>query len=193
MLRLWPRLFRRAGLPIAYSKGFHPHPKLSFTPALPMGMESEGEQMEAMLYADQSPEDVLSKLVPVVPEGIELKACFRDEESNMYSRLANLSMEIEFTGGPEDLSGACKALLESESLRIERIKKGKPREIEVRPALINLEVLEAANGSKKVRADLALQSAAIKAAELVDLLGGDVESCRARRLGFRMIEELSKI
>ncbi len=193
MLRLWPRLFRRSGLPIAYSKGFHPHPKLSFTPALPMGMESEGEQMEVMLYADQSSEEILTKLAPVMPEGIELKACFRDEESNMYSRLANLSMEIEFTGGPDDLAGACKALLDSESLRIERIKKGKARVIEVRPALIHLEVLETMNGSKKLRADLALQSAAIKAAELVELLGGDVDSCKARRLGFRMLEDFTKV
>ncbi len=146
-----------------------------------------------MLYADQSPEDVLAKLAPVMPEGIELKSCFRDEESNMYSRLANLSMEIEFTGGPKDLAGACKELLDSESLRIERIKKGKTREIEVRPALIHLEILEIVNGSKKLRADLALQSAAIKAAELVELLGGDVESCRAKRLGFRMIEDFTKV
>ncbi len=189
MLRLWPRLLRRAGLPMAYSRGFHPHPRLSFTPALPMGMESDGEQMEAMLYADMPSEDILGALRPVLPDGLELFACHRDEDGTMSSRLESLTMEIEFSGGPADLGSACRGLLASGSLHVERLKKGRTRELEVRPGILSLEVLGTGNGSRRVRAELALQAAAPKAAELVSLLGGEPESCRARRLGFRMQDE----
>jgi len=188
MLRVWPRLLRRAGLVVAYSKGYHPHPRISFSPALPMGMESEGEQMELMLQADLPAEEILERLSPVVPEGMTLTNCHRDEDVPMSARLRSLSMEIEFEGGPDDLSAACRRLLEAESLEIRRLKKKRMKTLEVRPALLGLEVIEEGE-RRRVLAELGLQSAAPKAEELVELLGGQPAGCRARRLGFQLDED----
>jgi radical SAM family uncharacterized protein/radical SAM-linked protein len=186
LLRLWPRILRRAGLLLDYSKGFHPHPRLSFSPALPMGMESDGEQMEAMLFTDEPAESILSNLAPVMPEGLELLACHRDEKASMASRLAGLFMEIEFAGGPDNLKAACSDLLATESLKVKRIKKDQERVVEVRPAMLDLDVLEFTNNRRRIQVELSLQSAAPKAAELVELLGGDPTDIKARRLGFRI-------
>jgi len=189
LLRLWPRLFRRAGLRVDYSKGYHPHPRLSFSPALPMGMESDGEQLEAKLRVDLTSEAILDRLAPVLPDGLELIACYRDETGPMARRLKSLSMEIEFRGGSGDLEQDCRRLLLAESLRVERLKKGARRRLEVRPALLDLKVLESSASRRRIRVDLALQSAAPQAAELVALLGGEADSCRARRLGFRLLPD----
>ena len=50
--RAWERTFRRAGLPLAYSQGFNPHPRLNLASALPLGFTSEGEVIDVWLEQD---------------------------------------------------------------------------------------------------------------------------------------------
>ena len=66
------RALRRAGLPLAYSAGFHPKPRLSFSPACPIGMESQAEYIELELIRKLSAREVLSLLGPVMPLGLTL-------------------------------------------------------------------------------------------------------------------------
>ena len=67
---LWGRVFRRAGLPLAYSRGFNPSPKLSLSPALAVGAESDCEFLEAELTLPVPATDVPAKLSPHLPAGI---------------------------------------------------------------------------------------------------------------------------
>ena len=69
---LWGRVFRRAGLPLAYSQGFNPSPKLSLSPALAVGAESDVEFLEAEFSLPVPPGDVPGKLVPHLPAGIRV-------------------------------------------------------------------------------------------------------------------------
>jgi radical SAM-linked protein len=71
LVRHLPRAFRRAGLEIYYSKGFHPKPGLSFGPALGLGIPSLGEWLDAKLVDKLSPEEILARLRAVSPPGIE--------------------------------------------------------------------------------------------------------------------------
>jgi radical SAM-linked protein len=64
---------RRAGIPVAFSKGFHPHPRLSFDQALPVGMESLCEEGWIGLYEYLSPAEILEKWNGQLPEGIKIK------------------------------------------------------------------------------------------------------------------------
>jgi radical SAM-linked protein len=206
MVRLWPRLLRRADLPVLYSLGYHPHPRLSFTPALPMGMESEGEQVEMHLRVDLPPEAILERLGAVLPEGLEALACYRDEADALSRRLDSLRMRVEFqpgeagadapggsTGVADQGAGlevACAALLARESIELERLRKGRVTRRDFRPTLLDLRPdPQSGNGARAaVIVELGLQGPALKAAELAALLGGDPESVRARRLGFRLKE-----
>ena len=69
---LWGRVFRRAGLPLAYSQGFNPSPKLSLSPALAVGAESDVEFLEAEFALPVPAADVPVKLAPHLPAGIRV-------------------------------------------------------------------------------------------------------------------------
>lgn len=69
---LWGRVLRKAGLPVAYSEGFHPAPRLSFSPALPVGTESAAEFLEAELFLPVAADDAKRRLIPSLPRGISL-------------------------------------------------------------------------------------------------------------------------
>jgi radical SAM-linked protein len=67
---LWGRSLRRAGLPVAYSQGFNPAPRLSFSSALPVGTESLAEFVEAEFSLPVAASEVERKLPAILPEGI---------------------------------------------------------------------------------------------------------------------------
>ncbi|MBW6504609.1 TIGR03936 family radical SAM-associated protein [bacterium] len=69
---LWGRVFRRAGLPLAYSQGFNPSPKLSLSPALAVGAESDIEFLEAEFTLPVPSADVPGRLAPHLPAGIRV-------------------------------------------------------------------------------------------------------------------------
>lgn len=62
VMRYFQKLFRRASIPVAYSEGFSPHQLLSFTPPLPLGMESEGEYADVVLTEKISSDEALVRL-----------------------------------------------------------------------------------------------------------------------------------
>jgi radical SAM family uncharacterized protein/radical SAM-linked protein len=68
------RAIRRTGLPAAYSKGFHPHVKLSFDEALPLGLESLVEEAYLTLTSKLNAETVRSRLNQHLPEGLKIEA-----------------------------------------------------------------------------------------------------------------------
>jgi radical SAM family uncharacterized protein/radical SAM-linked protein len=72
LVRHLPRIFRRAGLDLYYSGGFHPKPELSFGPALGLGLPSLGEIVDVKLTDDLSAEELVRRLSRVSLEGIEI-------------------------------------------------------------------------------------------------------------------------
>ena len=202
LLRAWPRALRRAGIPVAYSQGYHPHPLLSFTPALPMGMAGLGEQVEIRLKSELEAEALIMALDPVLPEGIRLLEAHVGETEKMSGRLGSLRMLLRFAHPePDSLDARCQALLARESIPIERERKGQVRSLEVRPRLLGLrscaegEFPEAEeflapldDQAVTLLLELGIQGAAPKAGELATLLGGEAESLRALRLGFTLRE-----
>ena len=70
LARAWERLFRRAGIPLAMSAGFHPKPKLQFPSALALGIEGLDELVEVQIDSDASAERLLAALAPRAPAGL---------------------------------------------------------------------------------------------------------------------------
>ncbi len=70
-MRVLARLFRRAQIDVAYTKGFSPKPNMQFAPALPLGVSSFGELVDVVLVTDLSDTEVHERLVEVSPEGID--------------------------------------------------------------------------------------------------------------------------
>jgi len=81
LVRHLPRIFRRAGLDIAYSRGFHPKPGLCFGPALGLGLPSLGELLDVKLGDEITPAELLLRLNLVSLPGIEFLAAAALQES----------------------------------------------------------------------------------------------------------------
>jgi len=72
-MRLFQRALRRAELPITITKGFNPHPKISISRALKLGVEAETEGAVFYLDADVKTEEFKNRLNKELPEGIKIK------------------------------------------------------------------------------------------------------------------------
>jgi radical SAM-linked protein len=72
LMRLWERALRRARIPLAYSEGFSPHPRLSIAAPLALGVTSEAELMDIFLERPMPPPLILKAVPPHLPRGIEL-------------------------------------------------------------------------------------------------------------------------
>lgn len=72
--KIWERSLRRANLPLAYSQGFHPQPRLNQACPLPLGLSSHAEMIDIWLETEMAPEEVLNALKPALPPGLELRS-----------------------------------------------------------------------------------------------------------------------
>ena len=77
LLRVLPRVLRRAGLPLRFSEGFSPRPKLSFGPALPLGAQSAAEFCEFVLTAEVPAAEALEALQEASEEGLRFRDLIR--------------------------------------------------------------------------------------------------------------------
>ena len=72
MARTWQRIARRANLPLAYSEGFNPQPRLSFAAALPVGCTSDHEELDMVLSPPHAIDDVKAQLDRALPPGMKV-------------------------------------------------------------------------------------------------------------------------
>lgn len=74
LMHTWERVIRRSQLPLAFSQGFNPHPKINFASALAVGTTSDGEYMDMELTADLPLEQVKQELDRAMPPAFEVTA-----------------------------------------------------------------------------------------------------------------------
>ena len=95
---VWERSLRRAELPIAYSEGFTPHPKVSFPDALPVGYASTGEYAELTFAAQIDPGRGLGRLSAALPTGMDITTYLTvpDGARKLASYLKATLWELDF-------------------------------------------------------------------------------------------------
>src|ERR1700741_3838482 len=106
--RAFERAIRRAGVPIASSQGFTPHPKISYASAAPTGVASEAEYLEIGLQATADPEVVRASLAAALSPGLDvLDAVEARGGTSLADRIDASSWRIELPGvEPEALGQA---------------------------------------------------------------------------------------
>src|SRR3989304_2795100 len=72
IIRLWQRAFHRAAIPLAYSGGFSPHPRISLAVPLAVGVTSEAELMDVFCTKRVSPHGFVASINQELPTGIEI-------------------------------------------------------------------------------------------------------------------------
>ncbi|MHB8085869.1 MAG: TIGR03936 family radical SAM-associated protein [Dehalococcoidia bacterium] len=150
LMRLWERALRRAGLPAVYSEGFSPHPRISLASPLAVGVTSSAELMDVFLERMASTELFMQKVVPQLPEGIEILDMFtvNIEAPSLQSRLrqAEYMVELETDKDAEQIAAELKSLLAKESLPWHHSRDTGERFYDLRPLVADLWLIQV-NGS----------------------------------------------
>ena len=94
---LWERAARRAGLPLAYSQGFHPQAKIYFASALPLGFSSRAEVMDMRLQTDVELNDLPRRLKDALPAGIAILDVQAVDEAAPALQTQLIAAEYEVT------------------------------------------------------------------------------------------------
>ena len=137
--RALERALRRAGVPMAYSAGFHPHPKISYANAAPTGTASEAEYFEISVTDRVDPESVRTALDEALPQGLDVLEVVEASAGSLADRLEASDWVMEFAGVPvEVLERAAGVLLAQERAEVTRMFKTGPKTFDVRSAVVSL-------------------------------------------------------
>jgi radical SAM-linked protein len=130
---------RRAGLPIAYSAGFTPHPKISYAGAAPTGAASEAEYLELALIRACAVSEVRERLDAALPDGIDVIEVMQAPPSLGALPLEASLWEVALPGvPPADAARAVDEFLACDALEIERLTNKGPRRVDARAAVITM-------------------------------------------------------
>jgi radical SAM-linked protein len=138
--RVFERALRRAQVPMAFSAGFSPHPKISWVGAAATGVASEAEYVEIALATWTEPEQVRRALDASLPDGIDLvEAVEAAPGTSLPDRVQASSWEIALPQvALPDLERAVAAFLASESIEVERMTKNGLRIFDTRSAVVTM-------------------------------------------------------
>jgi radical SAM-linked protein len=137
------RAVRRAGIPVAFSAGFSPHPKISYAGAAATGVASEAEYFEIGLVRPEPPPEVCSRLDAALPPGLDILGV--DEvvvpETGKPPALTDLLVashwRVRLDGvDPAEVEGALEAFLAAGEIEVERLTKKGRRRFDVRAAVV---------------------------------------------------------
>ena len=145
--RLFQRAFRRAEIPVEYSQGFNPHPRMSFALAMSVGLTSDGEYGEVIVSEDIDVETFISRMNQVLPQGLEIiaaKICGAGVGS-LSAALSKSVYQIRIKVVPGTDLAALAAAIETylalpQILIQKRNKKGKYVEKDIRPFIESIAV-----------------------------------------------------
>ncbi len=139
--RAFERALRRAEIPMAFSSGFSPHPRISYANASPTGAATEAEYLELGLAEVRDPDQVRSSLNAAMPDGLVIVDVVEATPGALADRLTASRWEILLGGTqPDDLAAAVAELLASAEVEVERMTKSGLRRFDVRAAVITLTV-----------------------------------------------------
>jgi len=157
------RAVRRAGIPVAHSHGFSPHPRLSWIGAAPTGAASEAEYMEIGLTHPLDPADLATALDAALPDGLDVLAATEAEGTPLAERIDASEWRIELPGiSPDELRRAVVAVEVADAVVVERVTPSGRRQVDVRGALVGVIVSAPGSTSAPDTTDCAIMTAVVR-------------------------------
>ena len=180
--RLWERALRRASLPLSYSQGFHPQPKISLAAALPLGFSSRNEVLDVRLNEDVATEDISARLTDNLPPDIKVLDVQEVDERlpAMQTLVLSAAYDVHLTEPIDgsELKRRVEALMMSESL----IRERRGKSYDLRPLVELLSVITMADGTSWLKMTLAAREGATgRPEEVMSALGIEPETARVER------------
>ncbi|MGH9158251.1 MAG: TIGR03936 family radical SAM-associated protein [Acidimicrobiales bacterium] len=180
--RMWERAFRRVQLPLAYSQGFSPRPRVSFGLALPTGAESVAEYLDVELApgTEVDPAALAGRMSPALPTGVDVAAAalVEDGAASLQSEVTSCCWRLEVAGiGPAELGDRAARAWEAPTLVVSRERKGTRAEEDIRPGILALAV-----GGAALVCELATMPRALRPSELLRAVGIEPATVGVRRI-----------
>ncbi len=137
LIRLFHRAFRRIGIRLDYSKGFHPHPKLRFSPPLALGIESNAEYLDFdTIDHSRNVVDLLQDLRKNLPAGIEpfdiIEGPLNDPP--VSAKIQQVTYKVEFSDiwKSAEMMQRAHQFRSTSSFKLTTLRKGKERNLDLR-------------------------------------------------------------
>jgi len=141
--RAFERALRRAAVPIAFSQGFTPHPKISYASAAPTGVGSEAEYLEIGLQAEVDPAQLLTALDAALSPGLDVLEAVPAGEGSLADRIDASRWRVELPAvDPAVAEAAVKSFLDAAEVPVERMTKQGRRSFDARAAVTHIAVSE---------------------------------------------------
>ena len=176
--RLWERAARRAALPLAYSQGFHPQPKMNIAAALPLGFSSRGEVLDMRLEREIPLEGLRERLQETLPTGIQVSSieAVDDKLPALQTLVASAEYRVSLTktADPSELEQRIDSVMTAESI----IRERRGKTYDLRPLI---EELNLENGDTICMRLAAREGATGRPEEVLDLLGIAFDGTRIER------------
>jgi radical SAM-linked protein len=174
--RLWERAMRRADLPLSYSQGFHPQPKISLASALPLGFSSRGEVLDVRFNDEIPTEEIASRLKDSLPPDIQVThvETVDEREPALQTQVLSAMYDVHLTEPVDgsELKRKVEELIALDSLPRER--RGKTYDL--RPLIETLDVHTEADGKVWMQMTLAARDGATgRPEEVLNALGIEPE------------------
>ncbi|MDP2982900.1 MAG: TIGR03960 family B12-binding radical SAM protein [Candidatus Latescibacter sp.] len=167
LVRIFDRVMRREGIPVAYSQGFHPHPKISFGPPLPLGMSSSAEYVDFSLSAPF--QDVGKTLARSLMNGMEVISVrpISEKAESLTKIITQAEYRVSCTLN-EKAAENIGHLLECDHILIKRATKNGIKEVDVRPGIIDIVIAGDGGGFTMI---LSMESGkSAKPSEILELI-----------------------
>jgi radical SAM-linked protein len=167
LIRLWERLFRRAGVALSMTEGFHPKPRMNFPSALAVGIAGTDEMLEVDLAEEYNADSLKSLISPELPPGMNLGEIeflpAPDRKAQATSVTFEVSIPLERR---EALAAKIAEVLQMATLPIER--EGRKTPLDLRPLIADLSLAD--NGSLQIRLTVDREGSA-RPREVLEALG----------------------
>lgn len=154
--RAFERAIFRARVPMAYSSGFNPHPRISYAGAAPTGSASEAEYLEIGLAEIVDPATVRAALEEALPDGLDLVEVVESPGGSLADRLEASHWFVDIASPPAPTAAAVTQFLAAPEILVQRMTKKGVREFDCRGPVVSLTVSPHQEGS---RLDLVLRHA----------------------------------
>lgn len=142
LMRTFQKIFRRAEVPVAYSEGFNPHQIFSIAAPLSLGVTSDAEYLDIKLKEEVDTTVLVKQINEVCPQGIEMLEAveLKARATKAMAAVAKAKYTVSGAFDPLDIAG----FLGQETIIVEkRTKKGKLKEVDLKPGIIKMENTEA--------------------------------------------------
>jgi radical SAM-linked protein len=141
--RAFERALRRAEVPMAYSAGFTPHPKISYVGAAPTGVASEAEYLELGLAGPVDPDALRRALDAALPDGLDVLEAVVAGPGSLAERIEASYWRLELPGAdPDAARAAVRSLLAAPEVAVQRLTKDGRRTLDARGPIVFARVSE---------------------------------------------------